>query len=163
MRHTILGAGLFVVACGAGLGQGDSGGVARQPSGWSAWKSLLAEKYDAQFDARSFVGDPRFEYRWKQEWTESGYACTVEVRPADDADRSDKVPEVDVMYQSPEYTYAAPDVPIVRKPSQVHFFATLDVRIGNKLRHANFNLTDSSRVGAVAAGHFSPGVGIPAF
>jgi hypothetical protein len=68
-----------------------------------------------------------------------------------------------LMYQSPNRMCLAPDVPVSCKPAQVYFFATLDVPIGNKLRHANFNLTDCEKVGAVAAGHFSPDVGIPAF
>jgi hypothetical protein len=62
-----------------------------------------------------------------------------------------------LMYQSPNRMCLAPDVPVSCKQAQVYFFATLDVPIGN------FNLTDCEKVGAVAAGHFSPDVGIPAF
>jgi len=164
MRHIIAGVGMFIFAWGMALGQ--SAGGKWQLSGlpgWSAWKVVLTEKHDPVSDARSFARDARFEYRWRPEWTENGYACAIEIRPVGDEDQSYKVPEFDTMYQSPDRTYVAPDVPIGRKPSQVHFFATLDVPIGSKLRHANFNLTDCGRVGAVAAGHFGPDVAIPAF
>ena len=166
MRQITVGLAMFVFACGAALGQSAGGKIAKQLSGssdWSAWKLILLEKHDPLSDARWFVTDTRFEYRWRPEWAESGYACTVEIRPAEDADQSDRVPEFDVVYESQSQMYAAPDVPIGRKPSQVHFLATLNVLIGNKLRHANFNLTDCERVEADAAGHFSPDVAIPAF
>ena len=56
----------------------------RQIQAWSRWKQTLVEKRDPLSEQRSFIADDRFEYRWKPEWIAPGYACSVEIRPADE-------------------------------------------------------------------------------
>ena len=131
----------------------------QQLSSWSKWKQILLENRAA----RSYVRDTRFEFRWKPEWTENGYACSAEIRPTNDADQSATVPEIDIWYNSTSHTYAAAGVPVGPKAEQEHYFATSAVQIGNKAAHASFNLPDCGRVVAVAAGHFYPDVAVPAF
>lgn len=134
----------------------------RQMAGWSGWKQTLVEKRDPLSDQRSFTTDERFEYRWKAQWTQPGYVCAVEIRPADDADEWYQLREVDIMYQSSDYVYAAADAPVIHRRPQMHFFTTLGVTVRNRQAHANLTAADCGAVIAVTAGRFSPEVPIPA-
>lgn len=81
----------------------------RQIQGWSNWSQTLVEKRDPLSGQSRFTWDDRFEYRWKPEWTASGYTCAVEVRPAGDEDESYQLSVVDVLYRSPDHAYFAAD------------------------------------------------------
>jgi beta-lactamase regulating signal transducer with metallopeptidase domain len=133
----------------------------RQIQPWSRWKQTLVEKRDPSSGQRSFIADERFEYRWKPEWMGPGYACSVEIRPAGDEDQWYRLPEVDIMYQTSDHTYAAADAPVTRRRPQMHFFTTTGVAIAGRRGHANIDAGDCGRVIAVAAGRFSPEVAIP--
>ncbi len=133
----------------------------RQIQAWSGWQQTLVEKRDPLSEQRSFTADERFEYRWKPEWTESGYACMVEMRPADDEDKWYQLREVDIMYRASDYVYATADAPVIRRRPQMHFFSTESVTIRNKGMPTSISAGDCGAVIAVAAGRFAPDVPIP--
>ena len=132
---------------------------ARDLPSWSGWRQLSLERPET----RSFIQDDRLEFRWKQDWTDRGYTCTVEVRPIDDIPGNITIPEIDIWYRSPNSIYAAPGVAVGPRAPQDHNMSTSPVRIGSDRLGATFDAPDCARVIAVAAGHFAPDVAIPAF
>jgi hypothetical protein len=133
----------------------------RQIQAWSSWTQTLVEKRDPVSAQRSFTWDDRFEYRWKPEWTGSGYACTVEIRPAGDEDLRYQLSEIDVLYQAPDRQFAAADTPLIRRKPQLHDFTTSNVTVRNRQAHATLKAGDCGAVVAVTAGRFSPEIPIP--
>lgn len=73
-------------------------------AGFSSWKFVPLERAAGimwrHLQSNDFQ-DTRFEYRWKSDWSVSGYVCTVEIRNTDEAAQSLTVPEINVGYSGP--------------------------------------------------------------
>ena|ERR1700722_5051121 len=112
----------------------------------SAWKYILLERpgpdgvpgVRMRAKAKDFQ-DTRFEYRWKSERALDGYVCIVEIRPTDDADRTETLAQINIAYYDP--------ATLTRNHSRI--FTAHDVAVG-KTAHAYLKPTDCGRVDLVS-------------
>lgn len=144
----------------AGLAEAQAQSQASRASGWSEWKPSLVDVPDPVQGGSKWVHDTRLEYRWQAK-TGDGGGCVVEVRPTGGAEARYALPELDVLYQSPEVASVA-GATIGPRRAQVHYLGTLGVAVSG-LAHASFELSDCGRVVTVGAGHFEPNAALPAF
>jgi hypothetical protein len=111
---------------------------ASQLNGFSAWKPIILNR-DGPMNPwkRMDFNDSRFEYRWKSERTVNSSVCTVEIRPTDDVDVSETIPEIGLNYSGPGRI--------------IHHggYTARDVKIGSKLEHAFLKPPDCERVDLV--------------
>jgi hypothetical protein len=109
-----------------------------QLTGFSAWKPIILNR-DGPMNPwkRRDFNDSRFEYRWKSERTVNSSICTVEIRPTEDVDVSETIPEIGVNYSGPGRI--------------IHHggYTARDVKIGSKLEHAFLKPSDCDRVDLV--------------
>jgi hypothetical protein len=117
----------------------DRANAPSQLTGFSAWKPIILNRDGPMnpWGKRKDFNDSRFEYRWKSERTANSSVCTVEIRPTDDVDVSETIPEIGVNYSGQD------------RIIHLHGYTARDVRIGSKLEHAFLKPPDCDRVDLV--------------
>jgi hypothetical protein len=110
----------------------------------SGWRYIPLERKNGDgwvprsFKAKDFH-DTRFEYRWKSERNLDRFACTIEIRPTDDVDQHDTIPEITVYYYDPSnFT-----------PGHFRVLTAREVSLG-KANHAFFKPQDCREIESIS-------------